>query len=194
MRIAIKDIPERIKPGYPISYKKIKVKSTAYNPDGKPISMKFAQELAFRMIKTCLTDDGIGLAAPQLGIFRQLVAIRDLQDDTQGNVPLDTFSCYFNPSWLGLPSPEGKDHDKETDFEGCLSVPGEVYDVPRWKTIKATWLELVEDGVFLERTEVMTGLKARIFQHEYDHLNCKSIIDRGTRMVTTVPPQEEKAP
>jgi peptide deformylase len=170
MHIRISELNPEIKTPQIILFNKIKTKSIGYNT-AKPISIGETKALLQKMVKACLEDDGVGLAAPQINIFKQLFIIREMDGE---NKPLESFIAYFNPEWRAV-AEEGK----EEGVEGCLSVPGLPFEVSRWKTIDATWWELQEDGSFIERKERFTGYKARVFQHEHAHLRARSIVDDG---------------
>lgn len=170
MHIRISELNPEIKTPQIILFNKIKNKSLAWTTN-KPANVSETRVLLEKMIKACLSDDGVGLAAPQINIFKQLFIIREMDAD---NKPLESFIAYFNPEWKAV-AEEGK----EQGIEGCLSVPGLPFEVARWKTIDATWLELQEDGSFVERKERFTGYMARVFQHEWSHLRAKSIVDDG---------------
>lgn len=151
------------------------IKSTHY-------SLSSTQELISlveRMMQVCLKYNGIGLAAPQIGKFKRIFIIRNF--DNKLNL-LDTFSMYINPTWIAV-----KEDGKEIDIEGCLSVPGEIYSVERWKTIDAEWWELEEEGLdsLIKKNERLSGYRARVFQHEFQHLNAVSIANIGTRIINT---------
>jgi len=170
MHIRISELNPEIKTPQIILFNKIKTKSVGYNTT-KPISTAETKSLLQKMVKACLEDDGVGLAAPQINIFKQLFIIREM--DGEGK-PLESFIAYFNPEWRAV-----AEDGKEEGVEGCLSVPGLPFEVSRWKTIDATWWELQEDGSFIERKERFTGYKARVFQHEHAHLRARSIVDDG---------------
>jgi peptide deformylase len=165
----ITSIPDHIKSSSILNYKNIKIKSLPWNVN------KSADPSAviWKMIKTCLEDDGIGLAAPQIGIFKQLFIIRQLDSL---NKPLDGFISYFNPQWKAIPQ-----DGKEIDTEACLSVPGAAYEVSRWKTIVAQYYQLTNDETFIKIEETMTGYPARVYQHEWNHLQARSIVDEGKK-------------
>jgi len=102
--------------------------------------------------------NGIGLAAPQIGISLRLIIVR--RDDW--------IYEFINPviSWTqGLAS----------DYEGCLSLPGEIWQVERSR-------EIVIEGINStgkEQSVLARGLTARVFQHEVDHLNGILINSKG---------------
>lgn len=170
MQFLIENIPENTKKSTVLLYSKIKTKSIPWN-ETKGTSYAEAKELMYKMMKVCLEDDGIGLSAPQLGIYKQLFIIRDLDES---NTPKNSFTAYFNPTWSAVQA-EGK----ETDVEGCLSVPNATIEVERWKTINLNWLSLQEDGTFKKQSATFSGYMARIIQHESAHLRAKSIVDDG---------------
>ena len=103
--------------------------------------------------------NGIGLAAPQVGINKRFFIML---------VDGEEFVC-INPTVLKY----GK--DKETVIEGCLSYPGQKVAVERSTRIKVRFL--TPKG--LSRQMNLRGLQARCFQHELDHLNGITIPDRG---------------
>lgn len=170
MQIKISELSQEIKIPQIILFNKIKTKSIAWNVN-KLANVSETRSLLEKLVKACLSDDGVGLAAPQINIFKQLFIIREMDAE---NKPLESFIAYFNPEWRAV-AEEGK----EEGIEGCLSVPGLPFQVSRWKTIDATWWELKEDGSFVERKERLVEYKARIYQHEHAHLRARSIIDDG---------------
>jgi peptide deformylase len=124
------------------------------------------KELVSNMIETVKSVDGAGIAAPQVGISKCLVIIKDIDHPGQ-------FFEMINPEiiWTSF--------DKQYEFEGCLSVLGEdgkpIHErVPRYKRIKATWQDL--NGNKHEEL-IKNPLLARIIQHETDHLKGKLFID-----------------
>jgi peptide deformylase len=60
------------------------------------------------------------------------------------------------------------------NVEACLSVPNESFKIRRWSMVDATWHD--ETGALVEKT--LSGRDAQVFQHEYDHLVARSIVDR----------------
>lgn len=113
------------------------------------------------MIDAMKTANGVGLAAPQIGILKQII-IFDIEES-----PI----CLINPEIFW----ESK--IKVVDEEGCLSVPGVIVPVERAKKIKVRALNI--KGKQFE--VVAEGLIARIIQHEVDHVNGVLIIDRTTK-------------
>lgn len=132
-----------------------------------------------RMIEVMDEEDGIGLAAPQVGLAIRLFIAdvppnedrkRSLQDDpptaTDGPV------AYINPV---ISAPTGGPEPME---EGCLSLPDIRGDVLRPPTVTMTYTNLDGEQV----TQTATGLLARCWQHEMDHLDGVLIIDRMTQL------------
>jgi peptide deformylase len=115
------------------------------------------------MLQTMYSADGIGLAAPQVGIHKQLIVI-DCEPDKPEAPPL----VLINPSIKNSSKTRCKDQ------EGCLSIPGVYLDVERPETIEVAYKD--ESG--RPRTLKADGLLARAIQHELDHLNGVLFVDR----------------
>ena len=115
------------------------------------------RDLADKMTEVMLKEDGVGLAAPQVGVRKRLIVV-NLEDD---------FHILINPELL-----EQSD-EEEVSEEGCLSVPGPEAPVSRSKEVVIRGTDL--DGNEVELTR--DGLGARVFQHEIDHINGKLFID-----------------
>jgi peptide deformylase len=138
---------------------------------GDPVLREHAQEvttfdrglrkLAKRMTRVMHDAPGVGLAAPQIGVLQRLL-VYDVDDDPQAlvNPVLDEFS----------------DETEESD-EGCLSVPGVTMPVERPVSLRVRGFDASGEPVEY-RAE---GLRARVIQHEYDHLEGVLIVDRTTR-------------
>ena len=131
----------------------------------------FDQELTKLVEDMYLTMEkapGVGLAAPQIGVGLR-VFVYDWEDDDgilhRGEV--------INPV-LELGAISQEPADPETEIEGCLSVPGERYPLKRADSVILTGLNLKQERVQVEAT----GWLARIFQHEFDHLNGLLYVDR----------------
>jgi peptide deformylase len=111
------------------------------------------------MFETMYAAPGIGLAAPQVDIHRQIVVI-DIAD--QNNQPL----CLINPKILELSGEQQMD-------EGCLSVPGFHEQVTRAATVRVSALDQAGQPFTLDAE----GLLAVCIQHELDHLQGKLFVD-----------------
>ncbi|MEN6368620.1 MAG: peptide deformylase [Thermotogota bacterium] len=115
------------------------------------------REICRAMVEAMLRAGGAGIAAPQIGIAKRIIAL-----DVDGQ-----FHVLINPE---LVSSEG---DVEETTEGCLSVPG--VSAPVVRSARATVAGTTLDG---ERIEITgEGLLARAIQHEMDHLNGQLFLD-----------------
>lgn len=135
------------------------------------------RKLAADMLETMYDANGVGLAAPQIGVAIRL-AVVDVSHDPEcisflkvagQDAPLDSIMplVFINPE-LEFTGP------KERDMEGCLSIHDVRAEVSRPGALKAKLAQL--DGSVLEiETD---GLLARALQHETDHLNGVLFIDR----------------
>ncbi len=135
---------------------------------GHPILKKEAQdidkdkvdvmELSENMFETMYAAQGIGLAAPQIGkSLRMFIAdASPLEDEEIG----DWKQAFVNPEII-------EESEDEWAFEeGCLSIPDIREEVIRPEKVKINYF----DENWVEHTEVFEGMKARIIQHEYDHI------------------------
>jgi peptide deformylase len=121
------------------------------------------RRLAADMLETMEDANGAGLAAPQVHVPLQLVMF---------HVPAHRTVEGEGPPPQGLtvlinPVIEPLDEEKELGWEGCLSLPGMLGAVPRFKRIRYRGLDL--DGSPIEREA--SGFHARVVQHECDHLD-----------------------
>jgi peptide deformylase len=117
-------------------------------------------QLVQRMVDIMLARNGIGLAGPQAGVSLQIFIIS--LDGTRESVKV-----YINPTVI----PTG---EKAAIEEGCLSVPGVYTKISRYKKCTVTATDL--DGN--EFTEEAEDLHARCLQHEYDHIQGITIVNR----------------
>lgn len=118
------------------------------------------RELAQQMFVLMRESKGVGLAAPQVGKNIRLFVMNAT------GLP-DGDRIYVNPE---LSDPDGE----ETSEEGCLSLPEVHVQVSRNKALRMRAQDL--EGKPFE--ELQTGFPARVWQHEYDHLNGVLITDR----------------
>jgi len=122
------------------------------------------RDLASQMLEAMEREEGVGLAAPQVGLdLRLLVALamREPGDETAEPVVM------VNPEILE------RSHETWVYEEGCLSIPGVRGDVTRPERVRVHYQDL--DGT--NHTIDVDGMFARILQHEIDHLNGKLFID-----------------
>ena len=129
------------------------------------------KELISNMFETLTASDGVGLAAPQIGLNVRLVVI-DL-DVLSEDLPeyKDFRKAYINPHII-----EYDDTNIDSSEEGCLSIPGVHENVKRPTRIHVKYVD--ED--FNEHDEWVEGYLARVMQHEFDHLDAKMFVDRVT--------------
>lgn len=136
----------------------------------EPITPDYPQlpTLLEDMFKTLKKSDGVGLAAPQIGLPIQLFLV-DLSILADDEPSYATFKKVFiNPEILEF------SEESETAEEGCLSIPGVSEKVKRSLSVTIRYF----DENWQEHTETYTGFPARAIQHEYDHLQGKVFIDR----------------
>ncbi|MCP9927281.1 peptide deformylase [Cyanobium sp. CH-040] len=123
------------------------------------------RDLARDMLRSMYTAQGIGLAAPQVGVHKQLLVI-DLDPDNAATPPLVLINPEIRSFGSGLDSYE----------EGCLSIPGVYLNVVRPSTVEVTY----RDELGRPRRLKADGLLGRCIQHEMDHLNGVLFVDRVT--------------
>ena len=127
----------------------------------------FIRSLVDDMYLTMEAAPGVGLAAPQIGIPLRIF-VYDWEDET------GSYSgVAINPR-LEVSELENRDADPDTETEGCLSVPGERFPLLRAESATLTALDI--DGS--EYSIKAKGWLARIFQHEFDHLEGILYVDR----------------
>ncbi len=133
--------------------------------DPKEISGKEMQKFVKDMVDTMYAKDGVGLAAVQVGVGKQLCVIAKEYNELTKRKCL----TLINPTWVKLSSKTAWDE------EGCLSVPGIYGKVKRYTKIKVKALD--EHGKELEF--IAEDFFARIIQHEADHLNGTLFIEKA---------------
>lgn len=127
------------------------------------------KELLANMFETMEEANGVGLAAPQIGLNIRVVVI-DL------DVLSEDFPEYkgFKKGFINPHIIEYDETNTESQEEGCLSLPGIQEKVTRPTRIHVQYLD--ED--LNEHDEWVEGYLARVMQHEFDHLDAKMFIDR----------------
>ena len=126
------------------------------------------QTLIDNMFETMYKSDGVGLAAPQIGLGIRVVVIDASPMAEEEPSLANSKMALINPH---IESFEGDNVSME---EGCLSLPGIHESVTRKNTIHITYM----DENFVEHDEVISGYLARVIQHEYDHLEGHVFTDR----------------
>lgn len=118
------------------------------------------------MVDAMYSSEGVGLAAPQLGRNIRVVLV-----DVSAGEDKNALRVMVNPVLLQ------QSIEMDVRPEGCLSVPGGIYNVKRPLAAKVRYLDrslnIVEVALY--------DMEARIFYHEFDHLNGVLISDVGTR-------------
>jgi len=143
---------------------------------------KALQILIDDMVETMEAANGIGLAAPQIGVLERVIIVRlpeDEEDPQSGKL-----FALCNPQIVRA---EGEEESEE----GCLCLPGYVGDVKRATSVTVRAQDRRGKKVRIKAE----GLLARAFQHEIDHLNGILFIDRvesPDKIRRIVPPKEEE--
>ena len=136
------------------------------------------KDLLEDMLKTMYEAPGIGLAAPQIGIDKRIIVmdvsprpgLKRYQEEKEEKKE----EIKPNPIQMINPEIVWVSKEKDSDEEGCLSIPGVMANVTRPSSCKVKYLD--KDG---ESKELhATGLLARCIQHETDHINGILFIDR----------------
>lgn len=117
------------------------------------------QSLISDMIDTMRAHRGVGLAAPQVGINKQVIIVKG-----DSGEPI----AIVNPRIIGASG------GKVESVEGCLSIPGHLVKLTRYRNVRVQGLDRVGEPLLLEAE----GLLAAALQHEIDHLGGLLIVDR----------------
>jgi peptide deformylase len=144
--------------------------SAVLRKQAEPIAADYPElnTLITNMYDTMYKAEGVGLAAPQVGLAIRLLVI-DLVAFKEDDPELGAFKVVMiNPTILE------RSEEEVTLEEGCLSIPGVHENVSRAEHIKIKY----QDANFNEYTEEFNGYKARVIQHEYDHLEGHLFTDR----------------
>ena len=123
------------------------------------------KKLSDDMFETMENADGIGLAAPQIGISKRIFVVDGtmLEDEKMKNFK----KVFINPKII---SESGEDWGFE---EGCLSIPSIRENISRKTDIEITYF----DENWNQFTDHFDGMRARVIQHEYDHIQGKLFTD-----------------
>jgi peptide deformylase len=121
------------------------------------------RDLARDMLRSMYSSSGIGLAAPQVGVHKQLLVI-DLDPENAATAPM----VLINPEIRAFGSAI------ETYEEGCLSIPGVYLNVVRPSVVEVSY----RDELGRPQRIKADGLLSRCIQHEMDHLNGVLFVDR----------------
>ena len=144
---------------------------------GQPVLRKVTKDISSdypdlktlldNMFETMYNADGIGLAAPQIGLEDRILVI-DLAPYAEDNPSFSDFKKVFINARI-----IERDGEEESVEEGCLSIPGIHEKVFRKNRIRIQYL----DENFQTHDDVYEGFKARVIQHEYDHLEGVTFVD-----------------
>lgn len=121
------------------------------------------RQLIREMLQTMYSSDGIGLAAPQVGVHKQVLVI-DYEIDNPARPPL----ILINPTIKQV------SRDISVIQEGCLSIPNVFLDVKRPSAIEVHYKDEYGRPQKLSTNDIL----ARVIQHEMDHLNGILFVDR----------------
>ena len=146
--------------GHPILLKKTSIVNKIPTP--------FIKKQIKDMTETMLDANGVGLAAPQVHISKQIIIFRIPEEDEKRNNNTIEITALINPKIIKI--------SEETDnqWEGCLSIPGMTGLVKRYSKIKYKGFDM-NGNIIKKEAE---GLHARIVQHEIDHLQGILYINR----------------
>ncbi len=140
----------------------------------KEIRSHATQRFIDDLIDTCYANEGVGLAAPQVGVLKRIVMMEWARDPKNPDAPPDSLRIVVNPEITFLTD------ETLTHFEGCLSVPDLRGEVTRCAKIRLQGLD--REGKPMD--EVLLGFAAAVAQHECDHLDGVIYIDRLTDIKT----------
>lgn len=134
----------------------------------KDIKSDETQKIISIMLETLKKSNGVGIAAPQISISKQIMIISSKPNIRYPNAPIMKDLVLINPKIIKTSKKKNK------DWEGCLSIPGIRAKIARYNKIKVKYKTLENK----KKTIVFKDFIARIFQHEYDHLIGLAYIDR----------------
>jgi peptide deformylase len=150
------------------------LRKVAKKVDPKEIADPLFQQLIDDMFATMYEAPGVGLAAPQVNVSKRLF-VMDVNDEE-------------HPPAVVI-NPKLEDVDEEVELrEGCLSVPGMIGDIVRYKRAAVTGLDRNGRKIRIEGE----GLLAQCLQHEIDHLNGALYVDRAQNVRPAVSEEEKE--
>ena len=120
-------------------------------------------KIAKKMMQIMLEAPGVGLAANQIGILKQIVTIFFVDQETKEQIQY----TLFNPNIISY------SQEKIIMEEGCLSLPEQFAEIERPKNIEVEYLD--ENNKLIKKE--VSGVESRILQHEIDHLSGKLFVD-----------------
>ena len=138
--------------GHPVLYKKATFV--------KNISSSVIKKLITDMTETMLDANGVGLAAPQVHVSKQIIIFRVPKEDSKVSEESIEITALINPKLTNISD------ETDNNWEGCLSIPGMTGLVKRFSKVRYEGFDM-NGNIIKKEAE---GLHARIVQHEYDHL------------------------
>ncbi|HTP64783.1 MAG TPA: peptide deformylase [Geobacteraceae bacterium] len=126
------------------------------------------QALIDDMLATVADANGVGIAAPQVFEPLSLFIVASRPNPRYPHAPEMAPTAMLNPEMIRASS------ETEEGWEGCLSIPGIRGLVPRYRRVRVRFLTRAGDI----REEEYEGFLARVFQHEFDHINGLVFLDR----------------
>ena len=138
--------------GHPVLYKKATLV--------KNITSSVVKKLITDMTETMLDASGIGLAAPQVHVSKQIIIFRTPKEEGEIRDESIEITALINPKLTNISD------ETDNNWEGCLSIPGMSGLVKRFSKVRYEGFDM--NGNIIKKD--VEGLHARIVQHEYDHL------------------------
>ena len=126
------------------------------------------QDLIDDMILTAEAASGVGIAAPQVSESLRVFIMAGTSSPRYPDAPETETKVIINPEIVSV------SEEMEKGWEGCLSIPGIRALVPRHKSVRAVYKDRDDNTV----EENFSDFAARVFQHEYDHINGLVFLDR----------------
>jgi peptide deformylase len=161
-------VREIIRDGHPT------LRKVAKKVEVKELKDPLFQQLIDDMFETMYEAPGVGLAAPQVNVSKRLFVIDVREEDHE-------------PAVVVNPKMELAEEEVELT-EGCLSVPGMVGEITRYKRVAVSGLDREGNKIRLEGE----GLFAQCLQHEIDHLNGVLYIDKAKNVRPAVTEEEKE--
>jgi peptide deformylase len=146
------------------------------------------------MIETMRATEGVGLAAPQIGILRRIIVIEtpsqqeELEDGTLREIKPSELFVMINPEITE------RSEERLTHLEGCLSLPGWYGEVPRAATVTIRYQDLQGKSHKLKNVEALTYSVGHIAQHEVDHVDGVLFTERIEDLSTLQDRRKDAAP
>lgn len=128
----------------------------------------YIQETIAVMRATLAGTQGVGLAAPQISVSKRIIIVASRPTARYPYAPLMAPVAMINPSYVAC------SNSQEKGWEGCLSIPSIRALVPRYQEIDVAYTSQHGEQV----TQHFEGFVARVFQHEFDHLDGIVYLDR----------------